>query len=56
MKLLNYIKDNIYYSVDDPKNIQGDLNDLDSEDKIKISNKAASDYKKAYKFTEIRGG
>lgn len=47
VKLLAYIKDNIHNSVDDPKNIQGDLNILSWDDRVKISIKAASDHEKA---------
>jgi hypothetical protein len=45
--ILLYIKDNIWYSIDDPKEIQGDLNTLTYDEKLKISNKAKSDYDKA---------
>jgi hypothetical protein len=37
----------IYNDVQDPKNIQGNLNQLSYEDKQKISNKAYADYTKA---------
>ena len=45
--ILFYIKDNIWDSINDPKEIQGDLNTLNYDDKLKISNKAKSDYDKA---------
>lgn len=45
--LLKYIKDNISNPVNDPKCIQGDLNNLSHDDQYKISNKATSDYEKA---------
>lgn len=45
--ILLYIKDNIWYSINDPKEIQGDLNTLTYDDKLKISNKAEADYDKA---------
>jgi len=45
--VLYYIKDNIWYSINDPKEIQGDLNTLTYDEKLKISNKAESDYEKA---------
>ena len=45
--ILLYIKDNIWSSINDPKEIQGDLNTLSYDDKLKISNKAKSDYDKA---------
>jgi hypothetical protein len=45
--LLKYIKDNIFYSVQDPKGIQGDINTLSFDEKTKIKNRADSDYDKA---------
>lgn len=45
--LLSYISTNIFNSVNDPKGIQGDLNTLSWEDKVKISNRAYSDYNKS---------
>jgi len=52
---LEYIKDNIWYSINDPKEIQGDLNRLTFEEKSKISNKADDDYRKAKEaiFAEV---
>lgn len=47
VNLLKYIKDNVFMTVPDPKGIQGDLNNLSSEDKIKIYSRANSDYDKA---------
>ncbi len=37
----------VYDSVQDPKNIQGNLNNLSYNDKAKISNMALTDYNKA---------
>jgi hypothetical protein len=45
--ILFYIKDNIWYSINDLKEIQGDLNTLTYDEKLKISEKAESDYEKA---------
>lgn len=41
---LLFLANNIHHSVYDPKGIQGDLNTLSYEDKVKINNKAATDY------------
>lgn len=46
-KLLEYIKDNVYSSVNDPKNIQGDINHLTSEAKKSIWSRAYDDHAKA---------
>jgi hypothetical protein len=43
--LFNKISSLIYFSVNDPKGIQGDLNTLSYENKKKISDKATEDYK-----------
>lgn len=43
----------IYNSVNDPKNIQGNLNDLSSEDKKKISDRAYQDYSKAFDARQL---
>lgn len=45
--ILEYISTNIYYRVNDPKNIQGDINTLSSDDQIKISVRAGLDKQKA---------
>lgn len=42
------IHERVYYSVNDPKNIQGDLNNLTAEDKKKIFDRAYQDYVKAF--------
>ena len=42
----NYLITAIYNSVSDPKGFQGELNNLSTEDKIKISNKASESYDK----------
>lgn len=45
--ILNYISDTIHFSVQDPKNIQGNINNINSEDRTKISEKANDAYHKA---------
>lgn len=44
---LGYLINAIYGSVEDPKGYQGNINTLNSSDKIKISEKAKNDYEKA---------
>lgn len=46
-KVLNYIKNQIWYNVNDPKNIQGNINNLSADDKQKISDRASQDYDKS---------
>jgi hypothetical protein len=46
-RILIYLKDQVFYPVDDPKGIQGDINSLNYEDRNKISKRAYSDYLKA---------
>lgn len=41
------IKSRVYNTVNDPKNIQGNINTLTWDEKIKISSRASSDYEKA---------
>lgn len=43
-KCLNYLFRNIYYTVNDPKGMQGDLNTLDMDSKKKLSAIAKADY------------
>jgi len=45
--LLEYIRDNIFDTVYDPKDIQGDINNLSQDEKTKIQNRADLDYDKA---------
>ncbi len=45
--LLEYIRDNIFDPVYDPKDIQGDINNLSQDEKTKIQNRADLDYDKA---------
>lgn len=42
---LNYLSQRIYSSVSDPKGIQGEINTLSLDERIKISSKAANDVK-----------
>jgi hypothetical protein len=46
-KVLQYIQTSIFYSVNDPKGIQGNINHLSREDQDKISKRAYLDYLKA---------
>jgi hypothetical protein len=46
-KLFNYIYNHVFNSVNDPKLIQGNINHLNSTDKIKISTQAYLDYLRA---------
>lgn len=50
-KLFLHIRNNVYGVVNDPKGIQGNINNLSEEEKSKIWNRANSDY---YKATEAR--
>lgn len=45
--VLSHIASAIYYAVQDPKGIQGDINHLSWEDRVKISNRATADAAKA---------
>ncbi|EER5626018.1 nucleotidyltransferase, partial [Escherichia coli] len=44
--VFRHISDVIYNTVNDHKNIQGDINNLPWDDRVKISNKALSDAEK----------
>ncbi|MEJ1392969.1 MAG: nucleotidyltransferase [Candidatus Sedimenticola sp. (ex Thyasira tokunagai)] len=46
-KLLNYIKNNIFNDVNDPKNIQGNINNLTWEQKNSIYNRAVDNHAKS---------
>ena len=41
------------YDVNDPKNIQGNINQLTYDEKIKIKNKAYTDYHKAVEARQL---
>ena len=43
-KCLDYLSRNIYFTIADPKGMQGDLNTLDMDSKKKLSAIAKSDY------------
>lgn len=45
--ILDYISTEIYNQVEDPKGIQGNINDIPDDDKKKISDRASSDCTKA---------
>lgn len=47
------IHNRVYHSVNDPKNIQGNLNNLSVEDKKKIFDRAYEDYVKAFEAREF---
>lgn len=47
VNILGDIKSRVYNTVNDPKNIQGNINTLTWDEKTKISSRASSDYKKA---------
>ena len=53
IKILEYINTSIFYSVNDPKGIQGNLNHLSYEDQVKISKRAHSDYLIASEAIEL---
>jgi hypothetical protein len=44
---MEYISTSIYSQVNDPKDIQGNINNLTWDERTKISNKASSDRQKA---------
>ncbi|NEP00951.1 MAG: nucleotidyltransferase [Symploca sp. SIO2E9] len=54
-KVLRYIKNNIFYPVNDPKNIQGNINTLNYEEKNKVQTRAGIDYTKALKARKLEG-
>lgn len=43
----SHIPTNIFYPVNDPKSIQGNIDNLDLEDKRKISSRGFKDYTKS---------
>lgn len=52
-KVLLEIHRRVYNTVNDPKGIQGNLNNLSSEDKKKIFDRAYQDYVKAYEARQL---
>ncbi|MCD9546435.1 nucleotidyltransferase [Photobacterium carnosum] len=53
INVLQYIKDNIWWNVNDPKGIQGNLNTLSWDEKTKISRKAETDFNTALAAREF---
>ncbi|KAB7675662.1 nucleotidyltransferase [Plesiomonas shigelloides] len=53
INILQYIKNNIWRDVNDPKEIQGNLNTLSWDEKTKISQKAESDFNTALAAREF---
>ena len=53
IKVLNYLKEAVKNPVDDPKGIQGDLNQIDSLDALLISSKIEIHYNKAKEAREL---
>ncbi len=51
--ILMYIRDNVYYSVSDPKGIQGNINTLTTEEMRKIWVRANADYDKAVEARQL---
>jgi len=54
IKLLPYIRNAIFLEVNDPKGIQGNINSLNYEDKVKISQRASLDYSKSLEAVEFK--
>ncbi|MGB2925321.1 MAG: hypothetical protein WBB82_08470 [Limnothrix sp.] len=52
-KVLQYIQTSIFHSVNDPKGIQGNINQLSYENQEKISKRAYCDYLKALKARDL---
>ncbi len=46
-RVLDYLSQSVYSQVNDPKNIQGNINDLPWDERVKISNRASADLQKA---------
>ena len=53
--VLEYISTNVYSQVNDPKGIQGNINNLSWDDRTKISNKANADKLKANEARRLEG-
>lgn len=53
--ILNHISNAVFNCVNDPKGIQGDINSLSIDDKIKISVRASLDYQKALDARNYEG-
>lgn len=53
IKVLQYIHNAIFYQVDDPKGIQGNINQLSNEDQNKISKRAYWDFRKSLEARQL---
>lgn len=56
IKMLQYIRTSVFYSVNDPKRIQGNINHLSHEEQDKISKRAYFDYLKASEARDFEEG
>ena len=52
-KLLLHIRDSVYREIQDPKGIQGNINNLSSDEKSKIWDRANSDHSKALEARQL---
>jgi hypothetical protein len=52
-EVFRYIRDNIFNTVQDPKGIQGNINTLSHEEKLKIHNRADLDYTRSYEARRL---
>lgn len=52
-KIIGDLKSRVYNTVNDPKNIQGNINNLSWDEKTKISNRASQDYEKAVEAIKL---
>jgi hypothetical protein len=52
-RLFQYIHTNIFYQVNDPKSIQGNINTLEYTDQIKIANRSSQDYLRSLDAIEL---
>ncbi|GAB7025377.1 hypothetical protein [Geotalea toluenoxydans] len=53
VNILNHIHTAVFFAVNDPKGIQGDLNTISGDDKLKISTRAYLDFTKAIEAREF---
>jgi hypothetical protein len=54
-KVLEYVAANVRYGVNDPKGIQGDINNLSWDERTKISTRADADKQKALEARALEG-
>lgn len=52
-RVLQYISSAVYSQVNDPKNIQGNINDLSWDERTRISNRATVDMQKAFEARSL---